>query len=229
MICAIHQPQFVPWLGHFQKIARADIFVFLDNVQFRKNEFQNRNRIGTEQGARWLTVPVSFHFGDTLREVKIAEGTRWEERLWKTLEQTYRKAPHFESHASGLRTILEQPWGDLAALNAATVRWLVECFGIETRIVTASELPPMSQDRTGRLVDICRHLGADTYLSGAQAQCYLDVSCFEAAGIAVEFQTYEHPVYPQVSCGDAFVSHMSAIDGLFNCGGGEEGRARLNL
>ena len=229
MICAIHQPQFIPWLGHFQKIAKADIFVFLDNVQFRKNEFQNRNRIGTEHGAHWLTVPVSFHFGDTLREVKIAEGTRWAQRLWKTLEQTYGKAPYFDTYAHGLQKILMQQWDDLAAINAASVRWLMGCFEIEARIETASELPPMSQDRTGRLVDICQHLEATTYLSGAQAQCYLDVSRFEAAGLAVEFQSYEHPEYPQVNSAEAFVSHMSAIDGLFNCGGGEAGRMRLNL
>jgi len=90
-------------------------------------------------------------------------------------------------------------------------------------------MPEFSEDRSQRLVDICRHVGADTYLSGAQARCYLDVPRFEAAGMRVEFQQFEHPRHEQAQHSGEFVSHMSAVDGLFNCGGGDAGREKLNL
>ena len=229
MKCGIHQPQFLPWLGHFQKINMADVFVFLDNVQFRKNEFQNRNRICTEQGVQWLTVPVTFRFGDTIREVGLGQRARWRDKIWRTLVQAYGKAPCFDTFAPELKSIIERQWPDLAEINKASVLWLMQCFGVATRTVTASDLPDFTPDRTLRLVDICRHLGAGTYVSGAQAKGYLKVEEFRKAGIEVEFQQFVHPVYPQCNSPTGFISHMSAIDALFNCGGGAQGRELLNI
>lgn len=229
MKCAIHQPQFLPWLGYLQKIRKADVFVFLDNVQFRKNEFQNRNRIPTARGARWITVPVSFRFGDTLSQVRVGGRARWNERLWRTLEHTYARASAFPQYSAELRDTLLRDWDVLSHLNAASVCWLMRCFGIDTPTLTASDMPPFDEERTQRLVDICRHVGADVYLSGAQARCYLEVERFRAAGMDVEFQDFRHPTYPQCHTGNGFISHMSAVDGLFNCGGGQTGRRILDL
>jgi hypothetical protein len=105
----------------------------------------------------------------------------------------------------------------------------LDCFEIKTPLMVASQMPAFIDHRTERLVEICRHLGADVYLSGSCAKCYLELDRFAAAGMRVEFQAFEHPVYPQVNSPDKFQSHMSAIDGLFNCGGGVEGQKRLNL
>lgn len=229
MICAIHQPQFLPWLGHFQKIRMADVFVFLDSVQFQKNEFQNRNRIPTRDGVRWLTVPVTYTFGEPIRAVRIAAGRPWQRKLRGTLEHAYGKGPQFEKLIRGFDEILKRPWPNLAELNRASVLWLMERFEIRTETRIASDLPTCSNDRTGRLVDICRHLGATTYLSGAQAAHYLDIQQFSRAGITVKFQQYDHPVYPQMSSDAAFVSHMSAIDALLNLGAGNGAREKLNL
>jgi hypothetical protein len=229
MKCAIHQPQFLPWLGHFQKINMADVFVFLDNVQFRKNEFQNRNRICTERGVHWLTVPVTFRFGDTIREVGIGQRARWRDKMWRTVQQAYGAAPFFEGFAPGLKRIIDRQWSNLAEINMASVLWLMDCLGVDTRTIVASDLPDLTPDRTKRLVDICRHLGAGTYISGAQAECYLKVEEFHEAGIEVEFQRFVHPVYPQCNSQAAFASHLSAVDGLFNCGGGEQGRKLLSI
>ncbi len=229
MICAIHQPQFLPWLGHFQKIRMADVFVFLDNVQFQKNEFQNRNRVPTRSGVKWLTVPVSYAFGDPIRDVRIASGRPWRRKILGTLEHAYGKSAHFAALMSAFRDMLSEDWPTLSQVNMASVRWLMENFCVNTETCLASDLPACDEDRTGRLVDICRHVGATTYLSGSLARRYLDIGRFEQAGIKVEFQHYEHPVYPQTSNGGDFISHMSAIDALFNLGPGDETRRSLNL
>jgi hypothetical protein len=227
--CAIHQPQFLPWLGHFQKISLCDVFVFLDTVQFQKNEFQNRNRIPTAAGEQWLTVPVSYRFGDPIKEVRVAATVPWRRKILGTVEHSYKRSPHFATFAPSFRALVEADWPGLSAINMASVRWLMDGFGITTRTVLASELPACSTDRTGRLVDICRHVGATTYVSGALAQHYLEVEPFQKAGIEVVFQNYAHPVYAQLHGGEGFVSHMSALDGLFCVGGGEHGRSALNL
>lgn len=242
MKCAIHQPQFLPWLGYLHKISSVDKFVFLDNVQFKKNEFQNRNRLLVGGAARWLTVPVSFHFGDTLRETRIAETVPWRKKMLQALDLNYAKTPFFREFRAGLAAVLESQWTSLAELNEATVCWLMRCFDMHTETLASSQLLELSPEPTQRLIDICGRVGADTYLSGAGGRAYLEPAAFERAGIKLEFQQFEHPVYPQrhggrraansspsMEKGAAFVACLSALDGLFNCGGGAEGRKLLKL
>jgi len=231
MKCAIHQPQFLPWLGYLHKINSADVFVFLDNVQFKKNEFQNRNKIRLQDSAHWITVPVSFKFGDTLRDAQIAADPHWQRKMSTTLQHGYGKSPHYGRYASELVELISRKWDNLADLNIATVEWLMKCFKIRAKILVASTMPEFSSEPTQRLIEICRHIHADTYLSGAGGREYLDVSAFEKAGIQLEFQDFLHPVYPQ--CYDdpnvGFVSHLSAVDALFNCGGGPAGKKAITL
>ncbi|MBN1674498.1 MAG: WbqC family protein [Kiritimatiellae bacterium] len=229
MICAIHQPQFLPWLGYLHKMNTADVFVFLDNVQFKKNEFQNRNRVLTPNGAQWLTVPVSFRFGDTLRNVKLAENVPWRRKVWRSLEQNYARAPHFGEFAPGLYDVLQRDYANLAEVNTATALWLRACFGIVTPTLVCSDLPEFDAEPTRRLIDICRHVEADTYLAGAGGRDYMDIGLFERSGLRLVFQDFLHPEYPQCYSQHGFVSHLSAVDALFNCGGGEEARKPLNL
>ncbi|MFC1454404.1 WbqC family protein [Verrucomicrobiota bacterium] len=266
MKCAIHQPQFLPWLGYLHKIHNTDKFVFLDNVQFKKNEFQNRNRLLVAGSARWLTVPVSFHFGDTLLETRIAESVPWRKKITHAINLNYAKTPYFQHFKESLERVIEREYKNLAELNEATARWLMECFDIHTETYTSSQFPAyaragllpareLSQDPVQRLIDICRQVGADTYLSGAGGHKYLEPLKFEKAGIKLEFQEFQHPVYPQhhgsqltvnssqftvhssqstedkqfTEEGAGFVSCLSAIDGLFNCGGGAAGRKMLNI
>lgn len=235
MKCAIHQPQLLPWLGYLNKINSADVFVSLDNVQFKKNEFQNRNKVRVGAEPKWITAPVSFKFGDTIRETLIAGDPRWRKKMISTIEYNYGKTPFFKNYAPPLFEILNREWKNLAELNEATVIWLVNCFGIKTSILISSEMPAFTPDPTQRLIEICRHTGADVYLSGSGAREYLDMETFTSSGIALEFQDFLHPVYPQCYsdgarvAGGAFLSHLSAIDGLFNCGGDATGRKMLNI
>jgi hypothetical protein len=218
MIISIHQPQFLPWLGYFEKMARADVFVLLDDVQFKKNEWQNRNRIRTSQGCQWLTVPVLHNFGQSISEIKTNNKEDWQKSHLKALELNYCKAPYFNQYFGYFEKIYNEKWEKLVDINIRFILQLVELLGIQTKIVQSSSYN-CSNERTQRLIDLCKHFHAKTYLAGEGGQHYLDPTQFEQDNIQVTFQKYEHPTYPQMWMhkGD-FISHLSIADLLFNCG-----------
>ncbi len=216
MIVSVHQPQYLPWLGYFDKIDRADVFVLLDNVQFKKNEWQNRNRIKTPQGPLWLTVPVLYKFPQLVCEVGINERERWQHKHQQALLSNYRKAPHWSLLESFFAEIFSRTWTTIAALNIHVVRELASILGITTPLYIASELPPFPEDPDERLIAITRHFGGDTYLAGSGGHDYMDLAKYEQAGVGVVFQEYRHPVYPQL-WGD-FEPFMSVVDLIYNQG-----------
>lgn len=215
MIVAVHQPQYLPWLGYFEKIARADCFVFLDIVQYKKNEFQNRNKIKTAQGWQWLTVPVRYKFPMSIAEVPINNDTNWRNKHWQAILTNYAKTPFFADYRESFEALLQKDWTHLSDINLATVQMIMHALDIDTPVENPAQWS-LSNDPTGRLVDICKHLKADTYLAGAGGQNYMDLDQFEKAGIKVVFQSFTHPKYAQ-QFGE-FEPYMSAIDLLFNCG-----------
>jgi hypothetical protein len=215
MRAAIHQPQYLPWLGYFDKMDQADCFVILDNVQFKKNEWQNRNRIRTARGWQWLTVPVLHRFPQLISEVRIHDEAHWARQHVRALHLNYGQAPFFEAHRRFFDDLYAREWTRLVDLNVAVIFYLTGALGITTKLVLASTLSARGE-ATARLVDICRILGADTYLSGAGARAYLDDRCFQENDIRVVFQSFECPSYPQRS--GAFVPDLSIVDLLFNCG-----------
>jgi len=216
MIVAVHQPQYIPWLGYFDKMAKADVFCYLDNVQYKKNEWQNRNRIKKVDGWQWLTVPVSYRFPQKINQVCVNRATTWWKKHLQAMTTNYSRAPFFMEYMNLLASILSADWESLSALNIALIEKLRQTLQIETETVIASELTALREDPTDRLIDICRCVGADTYLAGQSGADYMDVARFSDSHIKVKFQAYEHPVYPQLY-GD-FVSHLSVFDLLFNCG-----------
>ncbi len=213
---AAHQPQYLPWLGFFDKLDQADVFVLLDNVQFKKNEWQNRNRIKGASGPQWITVPVRHRFPQTIAEVEVRDSEPWRRKHLRALESNYRKAAHFDETMAPIAEILGQRQKQLAPLNIELIGRLMGQLGIETRMVLGSEVEAR-EDPTLRLIDLCLRMGADTYLSGAGGD-YLDQSAFAEAGISLRFQAYDHPTYPQLY-GD-FEPYMSVVDLLMNCGPG---------
>lgn len=223
MILAAHQPQYLPWLGYFDKIARADRFVLLDTVQFKKNEWQNRNRIRTADGWAWLTVPVHHRFPMRIDEVPIDDSTPWRRKQIATLRQAYAKAPHRDAILSSLDDLLARPVRRLAELNAKSVFLLARLMGLRTPVVPASLLPPMPEGPDERLIALCRHFGCDIYLAGAGGRDYMNLATWRAAGIMVEFQNFRHPVYRQ--CHPGFEPNLSAIDLLCNEGPGSARRS----
>ena len=215
MIVAIHQPQFMPWLGYFDKMDQADCFVLLDNVQYKKNEWQNRNRIKTAQGIQWLTVPVRYTFPALIMEVEVNQNNNWRRKHFQALLTNYSKAVHWEAARDALEGFYAQDWEMLTAVSQASIEWLRGMLGIDTKLLLGSQME-LSEDPTERLLDICRVVEADTYLAGADGRNYMDIELFAQAGINLVFQEYEHPVYPQLFAN--FESHLSALDLVLNCG-----------
>jgi hypothetical protein len=219
MKLAIHQPHYLPWLGYFAKWAAADLFVFLDTVQYEKNGWQNRNRIKTRDGPRWLTVPVRAHLGMSIRDVPIDTSRSWGLRHFRTIDHAYARAPSWPRHRDGLERFYGRPWQHLAPLAVESARWLGGALGVSVPARLASDLTlgdGIPADATARLVAICQALGADTYLAGRDGARYLDAAQFRKAGIAVVTQRYEHPVYDQGH--GEFAPFLSALDLLLRHG-----------
>ncbi len=216
MIAAVHQPQFMPWLGYLDKIVRSETFAFLDNVQFKKNEFQNRNKIKTAQGWMWLTVPVLYKYPEQIDEVKINDRADWRKKHVRTLAINYQKAPYFHDIFPEVERFYAGDSASIAEVNRESVLMLLGLLGLDRKIVIASALGHLPEEPSERLAAICESLGADTYLSGAGGRAYLDLEPFNKKGITVKFQEFKHPVYPQLY-GD-FIPNLSLLDLLFNCG-----------
>ena len=216
MIVAVHQPQFLPWLGYFDKIRRADVFCFLDNVQYKKNDWQDRNRIKTAQGWQWLTVPVHYRFPQKINEVTINNAVTWKSKHLQTLVTNYSRAPYFKKYAHIFEKVYSQDWELISDLNIVLIEQLRAALGLDQRPAVKSSDFDLREDPTDRLIDICLAINADTYLSGQDGVNYMDLERFKENGIEVLIQDFKHPVYPQMF--NDFESHMSVVDLLLNCG-----------
>lgn len=218
MLVTIHQPEHLPWPGFFDKLRQADLFVLLDTCQFAKDDFQNRNRIKTAQGAAWLTVPVykAGRSEQTILDTRICNDRAWGRQCLALITQSYARAPFLAAHKPFFTELYNRRWESLVELNITIITYLAEQFGLGGRFVRASELGITERGPTRVNLALCRAVGATTYLSGRAGRSYLDEAAFAEHGIAVRYQEFQHPVYPQ-QWGD-FVPAMSAIDLLFNCG-----------
>jgi hypothetical protein len=222
---AAHQPQYLPWLGFFDKMDRVDRFVLLDVVQYKKNEWQNRNRIRTAAGWQWLTVPVRHRFPMTIREVQIDESGPWRRKHKEALRTHHAASPFRPAILPELEAILDEPFETLSALNVRSLRLLASLLGVSTPVSLASEVPGLPQGADERLIALCRHFGASEYLAGPGGAAYMDETAYLRAGVRVAFQSFRHPVYPQAYSG--FEANLSAVDLLLNCGPGSIERIRL--
>lgn len=221
MILSVHQPQYIPWLGYFDKIDKSDCFIFLDNVQYKNREYQNRNKIRTKDGWMWLTVPViSKGLGrQKICDVKINNEFSWQKEHLKTLENYYNRAPFFKKHYHFFESVYTIKWEKLLDLNIHIIKYLLEQLGIDTPLYYESEIGTSNQG-TERIIQICKKLKADIYLSGIGGKNYLKEEQFPQAGIKLEYQNFIHPVYHQqyMQEEDSFLRYMSIIDLLFNEG-----------
>ena len=216
------QSSYVPWKGYFDIIGSVDDFVLYDDVQFAKNDWRNRNRVKTRQGAAWLTIPVqtSGRFGQLIQEVEIGD-RRWSEKHWKTLQANYSRGHSWQSTAPAVRALYEKASEErfLSRVNEVFIRGLCAMLGMSTCIRRAAEFE-LPADRNDRLISLCRQLGASEYLSGPAAKAYLDRDRFERNGIGVRWMTYEgYPEYRQLFC-PPFIHEVSILDLLFAEGPG---------
>jgi hypothetical protein len=211
------QPGYLPWLGFFDQMRCADVFVYYDDVQFDKHGWRNRNRIKTPDGPLWLTVPVLHHGkGQPLILDTLIDNTSgWARKHVGSLRQYYAKAPYLKTYLPELEALLNTTWTHIVDLDMAIAELMARWLTLNPRVVRASQLG-IGGGQSERLVNLCLHFAAGRYVSGSAARDYLDVGLFERNGIDVAWQDYHHPVYPQQY--EPFVPYLSAIDLLFNCG-----------
>ncbi len=195
---------------------RADAFCYLNDVQYKKNEWQNRNRIKTAQDWQWLTVPVRYRFPEKINEVQINNTTQWSKKHLQALKTNYSRAPYFKAYISIFEDIFSKEWELISELNIHLIERLKDALQMQEKTTIISSELTLREEPTDRLIDICKALGADTYLAGQGGAGYMDVVRFEKNGLKVIMQEFKHPAYSQLF-GD-FQSHLSIVDLLFNCG-----------
>lgn len=219
--CVVLQPSYIPWRGYFHQIHEADTFVFYDDVQYDRRGWRNRNRVKGPQGSQWLTIPVKAKGSITdhlpINEIRIDHSQPWARRHWETLSRFYKKTEFFPDYAPLLAPLYEEPGDSLSDFTIElAVRIARELLGIKhTRFERSSQLD-IQGTQTGRLVSICRTMGATRYLSGPAARDYLEEEQFADAGIALEYMTYEYPEYEQRF--PPFDPNVSVLDLLFVAG-----------
>ena len=217
MIVTIHQPNYFPYPGFFQKVLLSDIYVVLNRAQF-EFDITNRNKIITLEGS-WSRISVPIKKGQKffeIRNVEINNDQPWAEKNWDLICKSYDNSPFFDLYKGTLNSVFKKKWNLIFDLNFHTLKKVLEWLGIKTEIIFDSEL-----DVTGKssehLLNICKKLGATKYLSGPSGSEYLNEKIFEQNKIKVEYQKYDPIVYPQ-KYAKSFVSNLSILDLLFNVG-----------
>lgn len=216
----ITQPTYLPWIGYFEQIAHADVFVFLDSVQFERQSWQCRNRLRTATGDPfWLSVPIAAHPLDIhIRDVRVAPSRpTWRRTHLRSISASLGRAPFFDEVFPMLEAWFSRDNALLAEFNADGIRRIAKLLGLAPEWTTASQMP-VGGAKGDLVLSICRHLGAVRYYANQGSRGYLEplADDFRGAGVEIVFQDWVHPVYTQR--GDGFVSHLSVIDALMNVG-----------
>lgn len=213
-VVVVEQPNYIPWIGYFDLIAQADVWVWYDDVQYTKRDWRNRNLVAGEGEPVWLTVPVRTRgrYEQKILEVEIDRERPWEHKHLETLRHCYRDAPAFEAVFAIVRKALEAGHERLADLTIELNEELCRFLGLGTRFLRSSGMA-VQGDRQERLLEICRRLGAGVYLSGPAAQSYLTPEMFRRAGVELRYIVYNYPPYERG--GRPFIPRLSILDPLF--------------
>lgn len=217
MRVGIHQPMYLPWLGLFDRILKCDLFILLDNVPYSKNYFLNRNKIKTANGSVWLTIPVLLkgNSNKVIKDVQIDNRNDWRKKHWMSIYYAYKNSKYFDNYVTFIEDFYRQDWEYLAEASSFMLSTLLKIFNINTPIKMASALGAQGK-KEDLILEICKLVQADEYLSGPDGRNYLTPALWQEKKIKVQFHDYQHPRYSQLH--GEFLSHLSVIDLLFNCG-----------
>lgn len=216
MNVVILQPSYIPWRGYFDQIRRADLFIFYDDIQYDKHGWRNRNQIKTHQGKQWLTIPVhskGVTQGVLIKDVRIDWSKPWAKSHLKSLTISYSKAPHYKRYLSLLDEIYQRRDEFLADFTIETsIRLACELGFTSARFMRSSELSNIEGQKTDRVINVLKRVGATHYLCGPSASSYMEPEKFDAAGITFEYMQYDYPEYPQLYPPyDPFVSILDLL------------------
>jgi len=210
------QPSFIPWRGYFDIIASVDLFVLLDDVQFTKRDWRNRNKIKTPNGTEWLTVPVVYNSRSQLiLDTRIDYSQPWGKQFHSTLRANYSRAPFFDQLPSLISDVGSGEDATISELDSKLIKRVCSYLGISTPILFSAGLG-VEGTKTDRLINLLRKLKATTYLSGPSADAYLDKDAFRRHGIGLEYKSYDYPPYPQQW--GTFDGAVTVLDLIANCG-----------
>lgn len=219
MLVAMHQPHCFPWLGFFHKMANCDLFVLLDDVQYVRKEWQNRNFVKTHHGKQLLTVPIIRQTPEaTIAEKRIDNHRDWRRKQWRTIQTAYSKAGYWGEHEEFIHRVTLNNWTFLLDISIEVITYCRSHFGIATPLIRSSSLSNINGTKTDRLVSICRSVGASRFLCGVGARTYLEAEKFADCAIALEWQSFVHPTYYQLHMHQGFLQGMWCLDLLLNHG-----------
>ncbi len=216
MKTGIIQSNFIPWRGYFDFIDDVELFIYHDDLQFTKSDWRNRNKIKTDKGLIWLTVPVYYNnVGQLICETRIDYSHKWIQKHKNQIAHNYHKSPFYRTYADDFFAIVNKGYETLSELNVNINNWIIEQLEITTEIRMSSEFNAVGS-KTDRLIDILQKAGATSYVSGPAAKNYLEVAKFKDACIGLEYKVYEYNQYRQLH--GCFEPNVSVLDLLFNCG-----------
>jgi len=223
MKCAIMQPTYNPWIGYFDLIDKVDVFIFLDNVQLVRRSWQVRNRIKTQKGELFLTIPIRKTKPReelTIKDAEINDDENWRYKHIKAIEYNYRKSPHFEEVFPLIRSLIDNNLRFLADFNINLITTIARRIGIRTPFVRASDLGKVEGKKDVLLVNICKKMNCSEYISPRGSAVYIESQepggFFAKNSINLFYHSYEHPVYSQLY--GSFLPYMGVFDLLLNEG-----------
>lgn len=217
-IVSIHQPHLFPWLNYFNKIAKSDIFIVLDDVQFRRRYFQNRAKIKANDKEQLITIPLKKQSRSTLiKDIEINRGKEYDNIL-KTIESFYKKAPYFKEYYNDIEAILKKEETYLSELNIDLLCYFLKILKIDTEIYISSKLEVGAIEPNERLLKLCMKFEADGYIAGMGGKNYMDGKLFQDQGITILWQNFDNANIIYSQQGKDFISGLSIIDILFNVG-----------
>ncbi|WP_019908945.1 WbqC family protein [Paenibacillus sp. HW567] len=214
----LSQPNFFPWVGIFEEIKLADIYVHYDDVNFSKGSFVNRTRIKTANGLKWITVPLKkFALGVNINKVQISYDTDWRRQHMELLHQAYAGAPYRKEMLDLVKSVYERNYSKLSELSVASIEEVSRYFGIAdpANFLYSSELNVGGRN-TQRVLDIVQKLGGKVYITGHGARNYLDHESFEQNEVTVQYMNYSQTPYPQQH--GPFNPYVSILDLIANVG-----------
>jgi len=215
-IVGIHQPMFLPYTGTIKKIIDSDVFIFLDDVQFADSGFQNRNKIMTSDGIKWITVPLGKpRYKVPINEIRINYNTNWIDNILGQLKHNYGKTPYYDEVNCMIEEVLREKHEFLSDLCIHMTKEIIKYLKVDKEYRLSSDLKDKSSDRIERIIDLVHSENGDVFLSGDGAKCYMDLNRF--TDIEVRFQNYTCKEYPQMNQ-DKFIPYLSIVDYLCNVG-----------
>lgn len=220
MNVVILQPSYIPWRGYFDQVRRADLFIFYDDIQYDKHGWRNRNQIKTHQGTQWLTIPVhtkGVTQGVLVKDVRIDWSKPWAKSHLKSLTISYSKSPYFREYVPLLESFYTRHDEFLADFTIETSIVLARELGFtSTRFMRSSELSNIEGQKTDRVINVLKQVGATHYICGPSASSYMEPEKFDAAGITFEYMHYDYPEYSQMY--PPYEQFISILDLMFMTG-----------